>query len=131
MGSRQPKEQELALQEIARFMESQISYITGGLRPLDSFIASHELNADLHLLRATVREAEVNATAARDHLELEAKDTSEQMLYMLEKSAVALNILSDWVFAFGWLYSTEETGALVKNLRWVPMSDEELRLLND
>lgn len=131
MGARHPKEQELALQEISRFMENQISYITGGLKPLDSFIASHELNADLHLLRATVREAEVNAIAARDHLELEAKDTSEQMLYMLEKSSVALNILGDWVFAFLWLYSTDEGGTLVKGLRWVPFSDEELRLLND
>lgn len=129
--SRKPKEKELVVQELSRYMEKQIEYISGGLHPLDSFLRCHELNADLQRLRVFVRTAERAAVRARDFIELDPKETSENLLYALNYSAAALNILSDWVFAFLWLFSTEENGRVNKQVKWVPMDEEMIRSLND
>jgi len=129
--SRTPKQKELYLQEIAALMEKQIEYISGGLHPLDSFLRCHETNGDLQRLRTFVREAERLAVQASDYIELTEKDTSEQLLYILKPSAAALNVLSDWVFAFVWLMSTQENGRVLKSVKWVPMSEEQVRSLND
>jgi cob(I)alamin adenosyltransferase len=130
VGGRTPKDQEIALQEIGILMESQIEYISGSLASLDSFIRCTEYNKDLQALRAAVREAEVRCVAARDHIELEAKEISENMLYMLEKAAKALNIASDWVFAFVWIYSTNQDGRLLTDAKWVPWDDSVFIELN-
>lgn len=130
VGSRKPKDQEVALQEIGILMESQIEHIAGGLASLDSFIRCTEYNVELQRLRTSIREAEVRCVAARDHIELEAKDISENLLYMLERSMKALNIASDWAFAFVWVYSTEENGRLIQGAKWKPWSDETFVEMN-
>jgi cob(I)alamin adenosyltransferase len=131
MGSRKPKDQELALQELSAHMEKQIEFISGGLVALDSFIRVDERNAELQQLRAFVRAAEVAAVAAHDYTQLEAKETSENIIYMLKISSAVLNVFSDWVFAFVWLMSTEENGRVPTALKWVPIDEEKLRSLND
>lgn len=130
IGSRTPKNQEIALNEIGLLMENQIDHISGGLDTLDSFIRCTEYNRNLQRLRAVLRDAETKCVAARDHIELEAKDISENMLYMLEKAIKVLNIASDWVFAFVWTYSTEENGRLIKGAKWVPWADDKFLEMN-
>lgn len=130
IGSNIPRKQEIAIQEISLLMETQIEYISGSLDTLDSFIRCTVYNADLQKLRAFLREAEVKCVAARDYIELEAKDVSENALYMLERSMKALNIASDWVFAFVWAYSTEENGKLISGAKWLPWSEEVFLEMN-
>jgi cob(I)alamin adenosyltransferase len=130
IGGRAPKGQELAVQEIAALMETQLQYITGGLKPLDSFLRATPKNSGLHFLRAVIRQAETLCVAAHDQIELESRDTSEQLLYGLLFSARALNIASDWVFGFVWLHSTDELGAVTSEDKWVPWSDDKIRGLN-
>lgn len=130
IGSRKPKDQEVAFQELSEMMEAQIDHIAGGLEPLDTFLRVGEATAGLHQLRASIREAEVKAVAARDYLELESKELSETTIYMLERGAKLLNIASDWVFAFVWVYSTSENNKIIKDLKWVPWPEERFRGLN-
>lgn len=130
IGSRNPKQQEMAVQEISGLMETQIDYIAGGLKPLDSFLRSEPSTHQLHTLRATIRQAETACIASKDHIELEARDTSEQLLYGLDFSAKALNIMSDYVFSFIWVFSTDQHGAVKKESKWLPWSDEKIRGLN-
>jgi cob(I)alamin adenosyltransferase len=130
VGGRTPKDQEIALQEIGILMESQIEYISGSLASLDSFIRCTEYNKDLQVLRASIREAEVRCVAARDHLELEAKELSENTIYMLEKASKALNSTSDWVFAFVWVYSTNEDGRILPDGKWTPWDESVFIELN-
>ena len=130
IGSRNPRQQEVAVQEIGGLMETQLDYIAGGLKALDSFLRSDPSTHALHVLRAAIRQAEVNCIAAHDHVELEARDTSEQLLYGLDFSAKALNIMSDYVFAFIWLYSTDIHGAVNKEAKWLPWDEQKIRGLN-
>jgi cob(I)alamin adenosyltransferase len=131
IGSRSPKQQELALQEIGTMMERQIDFIATSLPSLDSFIRCTATNQSIQCLRAAVREAEHRCVAARDQIELEAKDTSPNLLYMLERSMVLLNIASDWVFAFVWLRTTvADTGKIASEDRWVPWTESKITELN-
>lgn len=131
VGSRTPKDQEMALQELSAHMEKQIEFISGGLHAIDSFIRTEERNAELQRLRAFVRAAEVAAVAALDFIQLESKETSENLLYMLNLSKAVLNVLGDWIFAFVWLMSTEENGRVPSALKWIPMDEEKIKMLND
>lgn len=131
IGGRQPKGHELALQEVGIAMERAISALSKQLKPLDSFIRCTPENAALQHLRAAVREAEVRCVAARDAIIYEDKDTSPNLIHMLDKSAVALNIASDYVFAFAWLATTDSFGNIPAQAKWKPYSEEQLRKLND
>lgn len=130
IGGHKPKDQELPIVELSKYMEEQLEYVSGSLEPLDSFIRCAEQNSSLQRLRAALREAECRAVAARDHLELESRDTSPTMIYMLEAASKALNIMSDWVFAFVWAYSVNELGKLDKTMKWLPWADEKFTTLN-
>lgn len=130
VGSRNPREQELALQEIGLLMESQIEFITGSVEPLDSFLRVTETTADLHKLRVALRTSEQMCVEARDRLEIESKEFSENMIYMLECSMKALNIASDWVFSYIWAYSVQEDGTIIKGVTWTPWNEEKIKSLN-
>lgn len=130
VGGSKPKDQEIPIQELASMLEDQIESISGGLEMLDSFIRCSDSNYGLQQLRAAIRAAESQCVAATDYLELEAKDTSENMLYMLNLAARALNIASDWVFAFVWAYSVDDNGKLLKENKWIPWPEEKFRVLN-
>jgi cob(I)alamin adenosyltransferase len=131
IGGRGPKAHELALQELGTAMERTIGTFSRQLTPLDSFLRCTPENAALQQLRASIREAEVRCVAARDAIEYEDKDTSPNLLHMLNKSGTALNIASDYVFAFTWFATTNERGNVNALGKWMPMSDEKLALLND
>ena len=131
IGARLPKEHELAMQEMGQFMEKQIATIAGGLPALDSFIRCTDGNVELHQLRSALREAECRCVAAWDQVNIESKDTSPQLLYMLEKSMTLLNIASDWVFCFMWMASTNPvSGKVSSSTRWIPWTEEKIRSLN-
>lgn len=130
IGSRKPKDQEMPLQEITTLMERQIDVISGGLAPLDSFIRVNETNFELHRLRGVVREAESKCVAARDFIEFESKDLVENLLYMLNKSIITLNVMSDWVFAYVWLFSTDQKGKVLDSTKWIPWTEETFIKLN-
>lgn len=129
-GSRNPREQELAIQEIGVLMESQIEFISSSVEPLDSFLRVTLITTGVHKLRTAVRAAEVSAIEARDRFEVESKDLSENLIYMLDCSIKVLNIASDWVFAFIWALCVQEDGTLIKGTSWKPWTEEKVRSLN-
>ena len=130
VGSNKPKEQEIPLQEIGMYMEAQIDIIRSGLKPLDTFIRCSEVNAGFQQLRAMLRDAETKCIRARDQIEIESADVSPNLIHMLGKSSKALNIASDWVFAFVWAFSVDENGVVPSDLCWEPWSIERIAGLN-
>jgi cob(I)alamin adenosyltransferase len=131
IGGRSPRAQQLPLAELGLAMETNLSAVTAQLRPLDSFLRTTPENAGLQALRAAVREAEVRAAAARDQVEVESKDTSPGLLEALGYILKALNIASDLVFGYVWLVSTTDKGNVAQNAKWLPMTEDQIRSLND
>ena len=132
IGGKHAKSQELALVEITKYLDSQVEYISSGLKPLNSFIRCTEQNAPFHMLRAHIRMAESGCFAARDRMELEAKNEAPNLIAMLDVSGKALNVASDWVFAFAWVYSVQgDSGTVPTHAQWVPWEEDRLKELNE
>jgi cob(I)alamin adenosyltransferase len=131
IGSRTPKNQELALAEISKAMERDIEAISVKLTPLDSFIRVIPANQELQVLRAAIRSAEVACVKAFDQVKIEEKDTALNLLYMLEQSMKVLNVASDWVFAYAWMATVNEQGTVPVKNKWVPMTESDFVKLND
>jgi cob(I)alamin adenosyltransferase len=130
IGARQPRDHEIAVQEIGIYMEGQIEHIIGGLPTLDKFLRTTEQNSELQRLRAFVREAETRCVAARDHLELEDASLSENLIYMLDACVKPLNIASSWVFSFVYAYTIDTYGQIPANAVWVRWPEDKIRMLN-
>lgn len=128
--SREPRSQEVTVDELSQHMENQVEYISGGLKPLTIPLRSTESTIKLHILHGFCHSAETQCVAAADYIELSAKGLSKNLLYMLEKSAKMLSVLSSWVYAFAWVYSSTEDGSLQNECKWVPYTEEKIRKLN-
>jgi cob(I)alamin adenosyltransferase len=131
IGGRTPREQEVPVQEISAAMERHIASWSETLAPLDSFLRTTEVNADLQRLRAEIREAEVRCVQAFDYIDTKQRELSPNLLHGLAFSGTALNIASDWVFLLVWLHSVDpNTGKVTQESKWVPWSEERVRELN-
>jgi hypothetical protein len=128
--TRSPKDSDLAIQELTTLMETQVDHISGGLDAYNSYVRASVTTASLLQLEAIVREAESRCVAAADLVELEDRDTSPNLLYMLRKSMHALNVMGKWVHAFVLVFSTNENGKMRPETKWTPWEQEKLVTLN-
>jgi cob(I)alamin adenosyltransferase len=128
--ARYPKQQEAAIVEISTLLESQIQHLTTYIGVESKLLRSTNANGEIHMLRSHARMAETLCIAARDKLELESLATSANLIYILEKSGVALNIICDWLFAFICAYSATTSGQVLSSVIWKPMDDETIKAMN-
>lgn len=129
-SSKKPREFELNIQELSILMENQIEFISSSLSPLKSFIKNTDSNTALNQLRTCVRTAEIACVLAHDTLEMESNSLNENILFMLKNSIKFLNIMSDWVFMFIWVYSTDEQNKVHDSLIFEPWSIDKIKSLN-
>lgn len=128
--TRSPKDSDVAVQELTKLMEAQVDHISGGLDAYNSYIRSSVTTFSTLQLEALLREAEARCVAATDLIELDGKDTSPNLLYMLRKSMYALNVAGKWVHAFSMVFATNENGKMRPDTKWIPWEQEKLINLN-
>jgi cob(I)alamin adenosyltransferase len=131
VASRTPKGEVSVIEEIVTFMELDMAAILKQLKPLDSFIRATPDNAALQKLRAFIRLCEDMCVEAHDRIEFESADTSPNLLSTLKVSAKALNVASDWIFAYVWFATTDQKGSVQPQAKWLPMDVEVLRSVNN
>lgn len=130
IGARQPRDHEVAVQEIGLYMEAQVEHILAGLPTLDKFLRTNSQNAELQRLRAFTREAEVRCVAAYDQIDKEDGPLAENLLHMLNESIKPLNVASSWLFSFVYAYSLSNDEELPENVIWTPWPENKIRMLN-
>jgi cob(I)alamin adenosyltransferase len=121
-------DQLIAIAQITELMELQLVGFTEGLKPLDSFIRCGDSNAEVHRLRAFIRQAECAGVYAVDTLE--GLSTSKERIELLRACCKSLNVMSDWVFSFVWMFSLDSANTIDAKLRWKPWSETKIRSLN-
>lgn len=110
-------------------MEDFIDTAGETLAELDSFILADEGNGELMYLGGLVRQAEVDAVAARDYLELHERQVSENRVAALDIMSKGLNVTGDWVFRFVELATADDHGKVSSASKWLPWSDEDFARL--
>ena len=127
LDSNNPRSSELAIQELTELLALQTEHIKGGLESYKGFLLSTESNKEFLQLTASITEAEARAVAAHDFIALEALDISSNLLFMLNKSIVALDAMADWTHAFCIVFSTSDTGKIMPDHKWNPWDEEKIK----
>lgn len=120
-----PKAYDMPVQELVSLMMSQVEHVAGGIQKPSNHLVPTSFNFEILSLVAALREAEARCVAARDQVELEARDTSPNLLYILEKSMAALNLSAKWCAAFAAVYSSSDNGKLIAGAVWQPWPDSK------
>jgi hypothetical protein len=129
LKSSNPKSKELFLQEISESIEKQTVFISEAA-DLKLNIASTEQNKDVMLLLGTMYEVLHACVSAKDHIELENKDLSQNLLYILEKITEYLYVFMEWVRAFVYVFSMDESGKLYAQAKASLWDLEKVKRLN-
>lgn len=121
-----PKQYDILLTEISEKITSECEVIST-VKIEDELLAT-EQNWEVYRTWALCEQALNGCVEAKDYLELEAKDTSYNMLWALEKSSNALSALLDWLYKFVIVHSLNEEGKLAsKYKQW---DQEKINTLN-
>lgn len=127
--SHNPKSRELFLQELSETIEKQIVFISEAV-DLKLSIASTEQNKDMILLLGTMYEVLHACVSAKDHIELENKELSQNLLYILDKIIIYLYVFIEWVRAFVRVFSMDESGNLYAQAKVILWDLEKVKRLN-
>lgn len=129
INDQNPRDKEIYIQEIVETIEKQSKFINDGAS-VKSMISSVDQNKDFMLLLASVRRAHASCTNAYSYIELESKELSPNLLYILEKTMEALDVFEAWVEAFFKVFSFNEEGKMIKDARVSLWDIETVKGLN-
>ena len=127
--SASPRDKEIFIQEISESMEKQEAFISESIDPKFR-ISSIEANKDFMVLHAAAVKLLSACIGAHDYIEIENKELSPNLLYILGKIAKVLEIFNSWLYAFVKVYSLNEDGKLLTEAKVVLWDLDKIKSLN-